>query len=135
MQCQQSDINILTDEYYDKYGILLEGRDPQEFRRHVEEQARIEIGFERFLEEKKYQAVVTHFGQLGGLKQLPGLAMQRLMGKGYGFAAEGDWKTAAMLRIVKLMTAGVKDARELLLWRITPIILFQEKKGFSRHIC
>ena len=48
----QSDINILTDEYYDKYGILLEGRDPQEFRRHVEEQARIEIGFERFLEEK-----------------------------------------------------------------------------------
>lgn len=64
-----------------------------------------------FLEEKKYQAVVTHFGQLGGLKQLPGLAMQRLMGKGYGFAAEGDWKTAAMLRIVKLMTAGVKDAK------------------------
>lgn len=107
----QSDINILTDEYYDKYGILLEGRDPQEFRRHVEEQARIEIGFERFLEEKKYQAVVTHFGQLGGLKQLPGLAIQRLMGKGYGFAAEGDWKTAAMLRIVKLMTAGVKDAK------------------------
>lgn len=55
--------------------------------------------------------------------------MQRLMGKGYGFAAEGDWKTAAMLRIVKLMTAGVKDAKELLSWRITPIILFQEKKG------
>ena len=90
----QSDVNVLTDEYYDKYGILLEGREPKEFRRHVEEQARIELGFERFLEEKNYQAVVTHFGQLGGLKQLPGLAMQRLMGKGYGFAAEGDWKTA-----------------------------------------
>mgnify|MGYP002590879142 FL=1 len=107
----QSDINVLTDEYYDKYGILLEGRDPQEFRRHVEEQARIEIGFERFLEEKKYQAVVTHFGQLGGLKQLPGLAMQRLMGKGYGFGAEGDWKTAAMVRLMKVMTAGKKDAK------------------------
>ena len=90
------DVKALTDEYYEKYGIILEGRDPGEFRRHVEEQARIEIGFERFLKEKNYQAVVTHFGQLGELKQLPGLAMQRLMEKGYGFAAEGDWKTAAL---------------------------------------
>ncbi len=107
----ESDVNALTDEYYDTYDILLEGRDPAEFRRHVAEQARIEIGFERFLEEKNYQAIVTHFGDLGSLKQLPGLAMQRLMQKGYGFGAEGDWKTAAMVRIMKIMTEGMKDAK------------------------
>ena len=107
----ESDTNALVDEYYDKYDILLEGRDPQEFRRHVAVQAQIEIGFERFLEEKNYQAIVTHFGDLGALKQLPGLAMQRLMEKGYGFGAEGDWKTAAMVRLMKIMTGGMKDAK------------------------
>ena len=95
----QADIDTLVEEYYDKYEILLEGRDPEEFRKHVAVQAQIELGFERFLEEKNYQAIVTHFGDLGALKQLPGLAIQRLMQKGYGFGAEGDWKTAAMDRI------------------------------------
>ena len=65
----------------------------------------------KFLEEKNYQAIVTHFGDLGGLKQLPGLAIQRLMEKGYGFGGEGDWKTAAMVRLMKIMTAGMKDAK------------------------
>ena len=86
-------------------------RDPEEFKKHVAVQAQIEIGFERFLEEKNYQAIVTHFGDLGALKQLPGLAIQRLMQKGYGFGAEGDWKVAAMVRIMKIMTAGMKDAK------------------------
>ena len=107
----ESDTNALVDEYYDKYEILLEGRDADEFKRHVAVQAQIEIGFERFLEEKNYQAIVTHFGDLGALKQLPGLAIQRLMEKGYGFGAEGDWKVAAMVRIMKLMSAGMKDAK------------------------
>lgn len=106
-----SDVHALVDEYYEKYEILLEGRDPEEFRRHVEVQAQIELGFERFLAEKNYQAIVTHFGDLGSLKQLPGLAIQRLEEKGYGFGAEGDWKVAAMVRIMKLMTAGMKDAK------------------------
>ena len=91
-----ADIDVLVEEYYNKYDILLEGRDPEEFKRHVAVQAAIEIGFEKFLKEKNYQAVVTHFGDLGSLQQLPGLAMQRLMEKGYGFGAEGDWITAAM---------------------------------------
>ena len=73
----QADIDTLVEEYYDKYEILLEGRDEKEFRRHVAVQAGIEIGLERFLEENNYQAIVTHFGDLGGFKQLPGLAMQR----------------------------------------------------------
>jgi len=106
-----SDTNALVDEYYSKYNILLEGRDPQEFRKHVAVQAQIELGFERFLEEKNYHAIVTHFGDLGALKQLPGLAIQRLMEKGYGFGAEGDWKVAAMVRLMKIMTAGMKDAK------------------------
>ena len=107
----KGDVDALVDEYYSKYDILLEGRDPEEFKRHVAVQAQIEIGFEKFLEEKNYQAIVTHFGDLGALKQLPGLAIQRLMEKGYGFGAEGDWKTAAMVRLMKIMTAGVKDAK------------------------
>ncbi len=107
----QGDIDALVEEYYSRYQILTEGRDPEEFRRHVAVQAGIEIGFERFLEEKNYQAIVTHFGDLGSLKQLPGLAIQRLMEKGYGFGGEGDWKTAAMVRLMKLMTAGKKDTK------------------------
>ncbi len=106
-----SDTNALVDEYYDKYDILLEGRDPEEFKKHVAVQAQIELGFERFLEEKNYQAIVTHFGDLGALKQLPGLAIQRLMEKGYGFGAEGDWKVAAMVRLMKIMSQDVKDAK------------------------
>lgn len=92
----QGDIDVLVEEYYNKYDMILDGRAPEEFKKHVAVQAGIEIGFERFLEEKNYQAVVTHFGDLGSLKQLPGLAIQRLMEKGYGFGGEGDWKTAAM---------------------------------------
>ena len=106
-----AEINTLVEEYYSKYDILLEGRNPDEFKKHVAAQAGIEIGFERFLKEKNYQAIVTHFGDLGGLQQLPGLAIQRLMEKGYGFGGEGDWKTAAMVRLMKIMTADMKDKK------------------------
>ncbi len=105
------DCEALVEEYYDKYQIMPEGRDEKEFRQHVEVQAQIELGFERFLEEHNYQAIVTHFDDLGGLKQLPGLAIQRLMEKGYGFGAEGDWKTAAMVRLMKIMTQNVPNAK------------------------
>ena len=69
-----------------------------------------------FLEEKNYQAIVTHFGDLGALKQLPGLAIQRLMEKGYGFGGEGDWKTAAMVRLMKIMTAGHERCKRYFLY-------------------
>ena len=106
-----SETEALTEEYYRTYKIVEEGRDPKEFREHVKVQAQIELGIEKFCKENNYQAVVTHFGDLGGLKQLPGLAIQRLMEKGYGFGAEGDWKTAALVRVMKLMTEGKKDAK------------------------
>lgn len=124
-----SDTNALTDAYYDKYGILLEGRDPQEFRKHVAVQAQIELGFERFLEEKNYQAIVTHFGDLGPLRQLPGLAIQRLMEKGYGFGAEGDWKVAAMVRLMKVMTAGMEGAKGTSMMEDYTYNLVQGKEG------
>jgi len=105
------DVSALVEEYYDKYDILLEGRDAGEFKNHVAVQAQIELGFEKFLVEKDYQAIVTHFGDLGSLTQLPGLAIQRLMEKGYGFGGEGDWKTAAMVRLMKIMPAGMEGAK------------------------
>ncbi len=104
-------IDALVEEYYNQYVILLEGRDEKEFRRLVSVQAGIEIGFEKFLKDRNYHAIVTHFGDLGSLQQLPGLAIQRLMEKGYGFGGEGDWKTAAMVRLMKIMAQGVPGAK------------------------
>ena len=107
----KADTDALVEEYYNSYDILLEGRDEAEFRRHVAVQAQQEIGFRRFLEEHNYQAVVTNFQMLSGLEQLPGLSMQRLMADGYGFGGEGDWKTAAMVRLMKIMSAGMENPK------------------------
>ncbi|MDI9419951.1 MAG: L-arabinose isomerase [Firmicutes bacterium] len=70
-------------------------------------QAKIELAMERFLRQGGYTAFTTTFEDLHGLPQLPGLAVQRLMKKGFGFGAEGDWKTAALLRAMKVMAAGL----------------------------
>ncbi len=74
----------------------------------LKEAARIEIGLENFLRAGSFKAFTTTFEDLHGLKQLPGLAVQRLMAKGYGFGAEGDWKTAALVRSMKVMASGLK---------------------------
>jgi L-arabinose isomerase len=74
----------------------------------LKEAARIEIGLENFLKAGNFKAFTTTFEDLHGLKQLPGLAVQRLMSKGYGFGAEGDWKTAALVRSMKVMATGLK---------------------------
>ncbi|HUX58199.1 MAG TPA: L-arabinose isomerase [Bacteroidales bacterium] len=74
----------------------------------LKEAARIELGMEGFLKAGNFKAFTTTFEDLHGLKQLPGLAVQRLMSKGYGFGAEGDWKTAALVRSMKVMANGLK---------------------------
>jgi L-arabinose isomerase len=74
----------------------------------LKEAARIEIGMEKFLKTGGFKAFTTTFEDLHGLKQLPGLAVQRLMAKGYGFGAEGDWKTSAVVRSMKVMANGLK---------------------------
>lgn len=77
--------------------------DPDFYKEHVEEQLKIEIGLRRFLEKGQYNAFTTNFEDLHGMRQLPGLAVQRLNAEGYGFAGEGDWKTAALDRLLKVM--------------------------------
>ncbi|NLK29390.1 MAG: L-arabinose isomerase [Clostridiales bacterium] len=110
-QVSKGEVDALVEEYYNKYDIILDGRDSEEFRRHVAVQAQIELGFEKFLVEKDYHAIVTNFEMLSGLQQLPGHAIQRLMEKGYGFGAEGDWKTAAMVRLMKIMTQDIANKK------------------------
>jgi L-arabinose isomerase len=74
----------------------------------LREQARIEAGMRSFLERGGFSAFTTTFEDLHGLPQLPGLAVQRLMAEGYGFGAEGDWKTAALVRALKVMASGLR---------------------------
>jgi len=84
----QSDTNALVDEYYDKYDILLEGRDPEEFKKHVAVQAQIELGFERFLEEKNYQARYT-FRRSWRIKTASGTCYPASYGKRIWFRSRG----------------------------------------------
>lgn len=76
---------------------------PTYFEEQVKEQIKIEIGLRSFLEAGGYTAFTTNFEDLHGMKQLPGMAVQRLNEEGYGFAGEGDWKTAALDRLMKVM--------------------------------
>jgi L-arabinose isomerase len=77
-------------------------------RESLRDAARIELGLRAFLEAGDFKAFTTTFENLYGLKQLPGIAVQRLMADGYGFGAEGDWKTAALVRTMKVMAAGLE---------------------------
>ncbi|MFW5685994.1 MAG: L-arabinose isomerase family protein, partial [Spirochaetota bacterium] len=100
-------VNELADEMESVYELAPELRKQGEMRDHLLAQARIELGMRSFLEEGGYKAFTTTFEDLHGLPQLPGLAVQRLMDSGYGFGGEGDWKTAALVRIMKVMGEGL----------------------------
>ncbi|NLH96850.1 MAG: L-arabinose isomerase [Clostridiaceae bacterium] len=102
-----SEADRLVREYGELYEIPAEVRSSKEAMEAIKEQARIEIGLRSFLMEGGFGAFTTTFEDLHGMKQLPGLAVQRLMADGYGFGAEGDWKTAAMVRMTKIMTEGL----------------------------
>ena len=101
-------INNLIKEYeasYDMAESLLEGG---KHRASLIEAARIELGLEKFLVDGGFKGFSDTFEDLHGMRQLPGIAVQRLMQKGYGFAGEGDWKTAALVRAMKVMGAGLE---------------------------
>ena len=101
------DVDKLVREYEHTYRVdpaLLAGGDRHASLRHG---AQIELGLRKFLVDGGFHAFTTNFEDLGGLRQLPGLAVQRLMADGYGFGGEGDWKTALMLRTVKVMAEGL----------------------------
>lgn len=99
----EAELKALLDEYIEKYEITSAFRDDAAKWAAISEQARIELGLESFLVEGGFGAFTTSFEDLHGLKQLPGLAVQRLMEKGYGFGGEGDWKTSALTRMIKIM--------------------------------
>ncbi len=107
-------IDKLVAEYSDNYVMmpsLLKGGDQHNSLR---EAAKIEIGLQTFLEAGNYKGFTDTFEDLHGMAQLPGIAVQRLMAKGYGFAGEGDWKTAALVRTMKVMGSGLKGGNSFM---------------------
>jgi len=104
----EEEVDALYKEYEQLYEIADDCKPGQKYHENVRVQARYEIALKRFMKEGNFKAFTTNFENLVGLSQLPGLASQRLMEAGYGFGAEGDWKQAALLRIVKTMSAGMK---------------------------
>jgi L-arabinose isomerase len=105
--CSDAAVDALVVEYEDTYHVAAELRPGGTGHASLRYAARIELGLRSFLRDGGFSAFTTNFEDLGGLRQLPGLAVQRLMAEGYGFGAEGDWKTAALLRIVKAMSVGL----------------------------
>ena len=100
-------VDKLMAVYEDKYVLVDPLRQKGTQRQALRDAARIEIGMRTFLENGSFKGFTTTFEDLYGLNQLPGLAVQRLMAEGYGFGAEGDWKTAALVRAVKIMGCGL----------------------------
>lgn len=106
-QVADAAIDRLAAEYDDAYAVAPELRPGGARRAELREAARIELGLRAFLEAGGFRGFTTTFEDLHGLVQLPGLAVQRLMADGYGFGAEGDWKTAALVRAMKVMGTGL----------------------------
>ncbi|MCW2777038.1 MAG: L-arabinose isomerase [Frankiales bacterium] len=100
-------VDDLVAEYEQTYDVVPALRTGGERADALRYAGRIELGLRSFLTEGGFTAFTTNFEDLGGLRQLPGLAVQRLMADGYGFGGEGDWKTAALLRITKVMAGGL----------------------------
>ncbi|OFE15235.1 L-arabinose isomerase [Humibacillus sp. DSM 29435] len=128
-----SDVDALVSEYADTYRVapeLLPGGDRHESLR---DGARIEAGLRAFLVEGGFRAFTSNFEDLGGLRQLPGLAVQRLMADGYGFGGEGDWKTSLLLRATKVMAgdrAGGTSFMEDYTYHLVP----GEEKVLGAHM-
>lgn len=101
------EIDSLAAEYDEAYDVAPPLRSNGELRQSLREAAEIELGLRAFLDDGGFKAFTDTFEDLHGLTQLPGVAVQRMMADGYGFGAEGDWKTAALVRAMKVMSAGL----------------------------
>ncbi len=104
----EAEISRLMDEYSERYTLSAALHNDGSQNQALRTAARIELGMRAFLENGQFKAFTTTFEDLHGLTQLPGLAVQRLMADGYGFGAEGDWKTAALVRAMKIMSKGLE---------------------------
>lgn len=105
---KESAIDALVAEYEASYTLVADLLKGGKQHQSLREAAKIEIGIQTFLENGNFKGFTTTFEDLHGIVQLPGIAAQRLMTKGYGFAGEGDWKTAALVRAMKVMGSGLK---------------------------
>jgi L-arabinose isomerase len=107
-EASNADIQKMTQAYLDEYEVVPALQSNGDRYTSLVEGARIEVGMRNFLSAGDFKAFTTTFEDLHGLEQLPGLAVQRLMRDGYGFGAEGDWKTSALVRAMKVMSAGLE---------------------------
>jgi L-arabinose isomerase len=110
----EATVDALVAEYSERYDVAPELRQGGERHDSLRYAARQEAAMEAFLTERGARAFTTNFEDLGALRQLPGLAVQRLMEKGYGFGAEGDWKTAVLVRAAKVMGEGLPGGASLM---------------------
>jgi L-arabinose isomerase len=107
-------ITKLAGEYEQKYTLATALRKGGDKHNSLREAAKIEIGLRAFLQDGNFKGFTDTFEDLHGLVQLPGIAVQRLMAEGYGFGAEGDWKTAALVRAMKVMGSGLKGGNSFM---------------------
>jgi L-arabinose isomerase len=107
-------IDTLIKEYEEKYTLANSLKKGNANYQSLREAAKIELGLKAFLENGNYKGYTDTFEDLHGLVQLPGIASQRLMNAGYGFGAEGDWKTAALVRAMKVMASGLKGGNSFM---------------------
>jgi L-arabinose isomerase len=107
-------VDALVQEYADTYTLMPSLVKGGAQHSSLREAAKIELGLETFLKAGNYKGFTDTFEDLHGMVQLPGIAAQRLMGKGYGFAGEGDWKTAALVRVMKVMGSGLKGGNSFM---------------------
>ena len=107
-------IDDLVKEYADNYSLSKSLMKGEAQHRSLREAAKIEIGLQTFLETGNFKGFTDTFEDLHGMVQLPGISAQRLMAKGYGFAGEGDWKTVALVRAMKVMGSGLKGGNSFM---------------------
>ncbi len=107
-------VDALTHQYEDQYQMAASLRKGGEQHSSLREAAKIEIGLRTFLEAGNFKGFTDTFEDLHGMAQLPGIAAQRLMESGYGFAGEGDWKTAALVRAMKVMGSGLQGGNSFM---------------------
>ena len=113
-QISDSEIENLIKEYEGSYQMMSSLARHGTMRKSLMEAARIELGLKAFLEDGGFSAYTNTFEDLHGMRQLPGIGSQRMMAAGYGYGGEGDWKTSAMVHIMKVMASGMKGGNSFM---------------------
>ena len=113
-EISDAETNKLIAEYEEQYAVVPALHKGGAHYSSMQAAAKIELGLSAFLKDGNYKGFTDTFEDLHGMAQLPGIAAQRLMGQGYGFAGEGDWKTAALVRAMKVMGSGLKGGNSFM---------------------